>query len=65
MHCVPKSFVPFGCIVYPRRLEDSRRVRVVKLREDLGAPNLIVGVCAPRIVVKAPDSTLKDSDSAR
>ena len=31
---------------------------------DLGAPNLVVGVC-PKIVVKAPDSALKDSDSGR
>ena len=59
-----QELVPLGCIVYPRRLEDSRRLRVVKLQEDLGAPNLVVGVC-PKIVVKASDSALKDSDSGR
>ena len=64
MHCVSKSFVPLVYIMYPRRLEDSQRLRVVTLREDLGAPNLVVGVC-PKIVVKFPDSALKDSDSGR
>ena len=62
--CVPKSFVPLGCIVYPRRLEVPRRLRVVKLRHDLGAPNCVVGVC-PKNGVRAPDSALKDSDSGR
>ena len=69
-----EKLVTLGCIVfpralcllgvYPRWLEESRRLRVVKLREDLGAPNLVVGVC-PKIVIKAPDSALKDSDSGR
>ena len=30
----------------------------------LGAPNSVVGVCL-KLIVKAPDSALKDSDSGR
>ena len=70
-----EKLVSLGCIVFPRACASwvhcvpstvgvPRSLRVVKLREDLGAPNLVVGVC-PKNGVRAPNSALKDSDSGR
>ena len=35
-----QELVPLGCIVYPRRLVVSQRLRVVKLRARFGSPRL-------------------------
>ena len=64
MHFVPKSLCLLSALCTLDGWRCLRILRVVKLREDLEAPNLVVGVC-PKIVVKFPDSALKDSDSGR
>ena len=59
-----QELVPLGCIVYPE-VGGAAKSSSCEASGKVWEPPIELWVCAPKIIVKAPDSALKDYDNGR